>query len=345
MISAIIKELNNRKKEVNEPIQTIYFGGGTPSTLNPWFINNILQTILTKFTISNNVEITLEANPEDLSEKNLKSFYNMGINRLSIGVQALNDEVLNWMNRNHSSYQAIASIKLANEIGFKNISADFIYGTPEKVKRKWKEELKHLITLPVQHVSAYHLTIEPKTFFGKQLKKGFLKPLTQESSNIEYTELVEALNEKNIIQYEVSNFALDGFQSNHNMSYWQQKTYLGIGPSAHSYSGTKRRWNKPNNSFYIKSINNNGVYFESEQLSSVDNFNELIMVGLRTKKGFNYQQALSFLNKNQKKTFNNQLDLLNSDLMIERTGNYICMNEDKLILAEYATRELFILNK
>tara|TARA_Y100000589_G_scaffold332183_1_gene390043 strand:- start:11305 stop:12342 length:1038 start_codon:yes stop_codon:yes gene_type:complete len=345
MISAIIKELNNRKKEVNEPIQTIYFGGGTPSTLAPLFINNILQTILTKFTISNNVEITLEANPEDLSEKNLKSFYNMGINRLSIGVQALNDEVLKWMNRNHSSYQAITSIKLANEIGFKNISADFIYGTPEKVKRKWKEELKHLIALPIQHVSAYHLTIEPKTFFGKQLKKGFLKPLTQESSNSEYTELVEALNEKNIIQYEVSNFALDGFQSNHNMSYWQQKTYLGIGPSAHSYSGTKRRWNKPNNTFYIKSINNNEVYFESEKLSSLDNFNELIMVGLRTKKGFNYQQALSFLNKKQKQTFNNQLDLLNSDLMIERTGNYICMNEDKLILAEYATRELFILNK
>jgi Coproporphyrinogen III oxidase and related Fe-S oxidoreductases len=172
MVLAIIKELKSRKKEINEDIKTIYFGGGTPSVLSVLQLNDILNTINIKYTIDSNVEITLEANPEDLNEKKVKELFAIGVNRLSIGVQALNNDILQWMNRNHDLEQAKRSIVLANKIGFKNISVDFIYGTPKNINRNWEQEIKELVSYPITHLSAYHLTIEPKTFFSKQLKKG-----------------------------------------------------------------------------------------------------------------------------------------------------------------------------
>ena len=345
MVLAIIKELKSRKNEINESIKTIYFGGGTPSVLSVLQLNDILNTINIKYTIATNVEITLEANPEDLNEKKLKALFKIGVNRLSIGVQALNDDVLHWMNRNHDLKQAKRSIKLANKIGFKNISVDFIYGTPKNINRSWEKEIKELVSYPITHLSAYHLTIEPKTFFSNQLKKGVLNTITQEESLIEYLKLVDILNENNIKQYEVSNFAKEGFKSIHNTSYWQQKKYIGIGPSAHSYDGVSRRWNVSNNTAYIKKVNNKEVFHEEEQLTSLDNFNELILVGLRTKIGFNINQANSFLSINQLKEFTFQLKKLLSNSTIQQKENQICMFENKLMLAEHATRELFILKE
>ena len=345
MVLAIIKELKSRKNEINESVKTIYFGGGTPSVLSVLQLNDILNTINIKYTIDTNVEITLEANPEDLNEKKLKALFKIGVNRLSIGVQALNDDVLHWMNRNHDLKQAKRSIELANKIGFKNISVDFIYGTPKNINRSWEKEIKELVSYPITHLSAYHLTIEPKTFFSNQLKKGVLNTITQEESLIEYLKLVDILNENNIKQYEVSNFAKEGFKSIHNTSYWQQKKYIGIGPSAHSYDGVSRRWNVSNNAAYIKKVNNKEVFHEEEQLTSLDNFNELILVGLRTKIGFNINQAKSFLSINQLKEFTFQLKKLLSNSTIQQKENQICMFENKLMLAEHATRELFILKE
>ena len=345
MLLAIIKELKSRKNEIKEPIKTIYFGGGTPSILSVLQLNNILKTINIKYTIDSNVEITLEANPEDLNEKKLKALFTIGVNRLSIGVQSLNDDVLHWMNRNHDSEQAKSAVELANKIGFKNISVDFIYGTPKNINRNWEQEIKELVSYPITHLSAYHLTIEPKTFFSNQLKKGFLNTITQEESLSEYLKLVDILNDNNIIQYEVSNFAKQGFKSIHNTSYWQQKKYIGIGPSAHSYDGESRRWNISNNTGYIKKVNNKEVFYEAEQLTGLDKFNELIMVGLRTENGFNLKQANSFLNCNHLKEFTLQLKKLLSNSTIQQKEDQISMFENKLMLAEHATRELFILNE
>ena len=345
MVLAIIKELKSRKKEINEDIKTIYFGGGTPSVLSVLQLNDILNTINIKYTIDSNVEITLEANPEDLNEKKVKELFAIGVNRLSIGVQALNNDILQWMNRNHDLEQAKRSIVLANKIGFKNISVDFIYGTPKNINRNWEQEIKELVSYPITHLSAYHLTIEPKTFFSKQLKKGVFNTITQEESLSEYLKLVDILNKNNLIQYEVSSFAKEGFMSIHNTSYWQQKKYLGIGPSAHSYDGVSRRWNVSNNTSYIKKLNNNEVFYEAEQLTSLDKFNELILVGLRTKNGFNIKQAKSFLSSNHMKEFSFQLKKLLSKNAIQQKDNQIRMFENKLMLAEYATRELFILKE
>jgi oxygen-independent coproporphyrinogen III oxidase len=345
MVSAIKKEISLRKNEVKEPIKTIYFGGGTPSLLSSSQIREVLNTIVSIKPVSTNVEITLEANPEDLNENKLAELLSFGVNRLSIGVQSLNDDVLHWMNRNHTSQQGKKAIYLANKLGFKNISVDFIYGTPIKINRKWDEELVELASYPITHLSAYHLTIEPKTFFDNQLRKGIFEIISQEQSHFEYTKLVDTLRENQLNQYEVSNFAKEGYNSNHNMSYWQQKEYLGIGPSAHSYDGNSRRWNKSNNANYIKSIKNNEPYHEFETLSKIDKFNELIMVGLRTKKGFNLEKAFPFLNAIQKQQFNSQLKQLLLKKTIQRTEKQISMFEDNLMLAEYATRELFILKE
>jgi oxygen-independent coproporphyrinogen III oxidase len=345
MISAIIKEFISRSKEIKEPIQTIYFGGGTPSLLSSLQIKEILNEILCNKKVSPNIEITLEANPEDLSENKLEGLLNIGVNRLSIGVQSLNDDVLNWMNRNHSSHQAKRAISLANKLGFNNISVDFIYGTPRKINRNWEEELVELVSFPIQHLSAYHLTIEPKTYFSNQLKKGQFEIITQEESSIEYTNLIEVLHKNNLEQYEVSNFSKDGFNSKHNKSYWLQKNYLGIGPSAHSFDGNSRRWNKSNNIGYIKSVNNNTCYHEFERLSKIDKFNELVMVGLRTKLGFNLEEALGLLNPIQQQECDDQLERLFSKKIIQKSNNQISMYADNLILAEHATRELFILKE
>jgi len=345
MISAIRKEFISRSKEIKEPIQTIYFGGGTPSLLSSLQIKEILNEIFSNKKVTSNVEITLEANPEDLSEKKLAGLLNIGVNRLSIGIQSLNDDVLTWMNRNHSSQQAKKAIYLANKLGFDNISVDFIYGTPRKINRNWEEELIELVSFPIQHLSAYHLTIEPKTFFNNQLKKGLFETITQEESSIEYIRLIEVLHAKNIEQYEVSNFSKEGFNSKHNKSYWQQKNYLGIGPSAHSFNGNSRRWNNSNNNGYIKNVNNNTCYHNFELLSKIDKFNELVMVGLRTKQGFNLEEALSLLNPIQLQKCDDQLERLFSKKIIQKRDNQISMYADNLILAEHATRELFILNE
>ncbi len=345
MVLAIKKEFNSRVNEIKEPVKTIYFGGGTPSLLSVSQLNEILNTILSNQAVSSNVEITLEANPEDLNEKKLKALLSIGVNRLSIGIQSLNDNVLNWMNRNHNSEQGKKAVDLAQKIGFSNISVDFIYGTPLNIDRKWENELKELVSYPITHLSAYHLTIEPKTFFGNQLKKGLFETISQDKSFSEYTRLVDILHYNEINQYEVSNFSKNGFHSNHNMSYWQQKTYIGIGPSAHSYDGNIRRWNMSNNTKYIKNINNKECYHEFELLSKLDKFNELIMVGLRTKKGFNLENALPFLNAEQQKDFNYQINRLLSNNTIQKNQNQICMFAHNFMLAEHATRELFILKQ
>jgi oxygen-independent coproporphyrinogen-3 oxidase len=291
MVQAICKEIELQQHFFEDPnliIDTIYFGGGTPSLLPTPDTGHILDTINKHFSLSPTIEITLEANPDDISKEKLSSFKSMGINRLSIGVQSFIDDDLNWMNRAHRSDAAIEAIKQAQEVGISNISIDLIYGIPTLTHNNWIQNIDTAVALEVQHLSCYALTVEPKTALSALIQKGAKEDIDTAKQAAHFDILMERTNKAGYEQYEFSNFALPGYRSKHNTSYWQQKKYLGIGPSAHSFTGNSRQWNIANNALYISSIENNTVPFESEILSVSTQYNEYMMTSLRTIEGCSY---------------------------------------------------------
>jgi oxygen-independent coproporphyrinogen-3 oxidase len=291
MVQAICKEIELQQHFFEDPtlvIDTIYFGGGTPSLLPAPDTAQILATINKHFTLSPTIEITLEANPDDISIEKLSSFKSMGINRLSMGVQSFVDEDLVWMNRAHKSETAIEAIKRAQEVGISNISIDLIYGIPTLTHENWIQNIDTAVALEVQHLSCYALTVEPKTALSALILKGEKEDVDTAKQAAHFDILMERTNKAGYEQYEFSNFALPGYRSKHNTSYWQQKKYLGIGPSAHSFTGNSRQWNIANNALYISSIENNKVPFESEILSASTQYNEYMMTSLRTIEGCSY---------------------------------------------------------
>tara|TARA_B100000900_G_scaffold203325_2_gene172402 strand:- start:27652 stop:28779 length:1128 start_codon:yes stop_codon:yes gene_type:complete len=288
MMICIKKELISRKKYVkNNVINTIYFGGGTPSVLTKKHIKTTLNTIYDNYMVSKKPEITLEANPDDLSEEKLSDFLNIGINRLSIGVQSFNDEDLIFLNRSHCREDAINSIKIAQEKGYKNISVDLMYGLPNQSLKKWEDNLNLLFSLNIQHFSAYILTLEKKTRLFEYVKKNKIKMLDDIKIISQYNSLLNIAKENNFVQYEISNFAKNNIFSKHNTSYWQNKLFLGIGPSAHSFNYSSRRWNIASNKKYIQKLNSNNIYFEEEILTINQQYNEYILTNLRTMWGIN----------------------------------------------------------
>jgi len=288
MMICIKKELVSRKKYVkNNLIKTIYFGGGTPSILTKEDIKTTLNTIYDNYIVSKKPEITLEANPDDLSEEKLTDFLNIGINRLSIGVQSFNDEDLIFLNRSHCSKDAVNSIKIAQEKGYKNISVDLMYGLPNQSLKNWEDNLNLLFSLNIQHFSAYILTLEKKTRLFEYVKKNKVKMLDDIKIISQYNSLLKIAKENNFVQYEISNFAKNNVFSKHNTSYWQNKLFLGIGPSAHSFNYISRRWNIASNKKYIEKLNSNNIYFEEELLTINQQYNEYILTNLRTMWGIN----------------------------------------------------------
>jgi len=286
MIHALAEELVQRKSELTgQKIETIYFGGGTPSVLEESELQCILDTIYTHYDVIDQPETTFEANPDDCSEDNLATWYRSGINRLSIGVQSFHQHDLTWMNRSHNSIQAFAAIEDAARIGFKDINMDLIYGVPSMPKEVWKNNVKHAFELPINHISAYSLTVEEGTALHHFVKAGKAKPLNDEKAAEEFAYFQAQINAHGWQQYEISNYCKSENYAVHNTNYWRQKPYLGIGPSAHSYDGQIRRWNVANNAIYLRKRAAGEAYFETEQLSRSDNINERIMVGLRTKWG------------------------------------------------------------
>ncbi len=291
-LNALIKELINRKKELHqENINTIYFGGGTPSLLEANEINRIINIIFENFKTNAKLEITLESNPDDLTKQYINHLKKTPINRLSIGIQSFNNHFLSLMNRRHNSQQAVDCVKMAQDAGFNNISTDLIYGLPGLTVLQWEKELIQMQKLNIQHLSAYHLTYESGTSFGTMLKKGTLTPVKEETSVKQFEQLIDWAKSADFEHYEISNFAREGFYSKHNRSYWQQKMYLGAGPAAHSYNKNTRSWNVADLNKYINGILNNQKYFESEELSVTDKYNEYLMTGLRTKWGVNLKQV------------------------------------------------------
>lgn len=282
MVLALAKELQLRKGEFEyEIIETIYFGGGTPSRLQIADIRFLIATIYEHYTIVENPEITLEANPDDLSEENLIAFAEIGINRLSIGVQSFFEEDLKLMNRAHDSAQAKKCLEIATRY-FDNISLDLIYGIPGMTNERWQQNIETALSFGIPHISSYALTVEPKTALNKLIQTGKVASPNDEVAQEHFMILVETLEANGFVHYELSNFGKENYFSRNNSAYWLGKKYIGIGPSAHSYDGDSRSWNVANNALYLKSLQNDELPNEVEKLTLEDRYNEYIMTGLRT---------------------------------------------------------------
>ncbi len=286
LVDALCKEIELQKDFLNEKkIDSVYFGGGTPSVLEKNELEKIFKTLSKHFTWDKNAEITLECNPDDLTKEKLLELKELGINRLSIGLQSFNDEELQWMNRLHTAAESEACVKLAQEIGFKNISIDLIYGSKFQTVESWKKTLEKAISLNVQHISSYNLTVEEKTELGHSVAKGKELVVDDEKSSQQFIVLMDTLHDNGFEHYEISNFAKKGFEAVHNTNYWKGAKYLGLGPSAHSFNGSSRQWNISNNAIYVNAINSGAEFFETETLTKLNRYNEYVLTRLRTKWG------------------------------------------------------------
>ncbi|MEO3405349.1 radical SAM family heme chaperone HemW [Mucilaginibacter sp. CAU 1740] len=283
MLHALLREIKLQKSYLdNETIETIYFGGGTPSVLEGDEISRIINTITELHTVSSTAEITLEANPDDLKADKLRALRNTAVNRFSIGIQSFYDEDLVWMNRVHRAQEAEAAVKRAQDAGFENITVDLIYGYPMLSDTKWKTNLDKVFELNVPHLSSYSMTVEPQTALAAFINKKKQPAMNEQQSAEQFTVLMDAMQAHGFEHYEISNFCKPGHYSRHNSNYWKGVKYLGIGPSAHSYNGDTRTWNVANNARYIQSLETNKIPAETEELTEENRLNEYIMTSLRT---------------------------------------------------------------
>ena len=281
MVQALAKEIQLRSKSITEPIETIYFGGGTPSILQIEDIRFLIDAVYQNYNVIVNPEITLEANPDDLNIETICNLANSPVNRLSIGIQSFFEEDLKLMNRAHNAEEAKKCLEIATQ-HFDNISIDLIYGIPNMSNEKWLENIQTALSFGIPHISSYALTVEPKTALHTFIQKGIFPQPDDEVAAAHFQILVDKLSENGFIHYELSNFGKEHYFSKNNSSYWLGKKYIGIGPSAHSYDGQNRCWNVSNNALYIKSIQENKLPIEMETLTKTDRYNEYIMTGLRT---------------------------------------------------------------
>jgi oxygen-independent coproporphyrinogen-3 oxidase len=342
MIEAITKELRMRKEEIKEPVESIYFGGGTPSLLETKEITFLLEVIYANFVVTSSAEITLEANPDDLTSQKIKALACTKINRLSIGVQSFFEDDLKFMNRAHTAVESEFCIREAKKY-FDNITIDLIYGVPNMSNEKWRKNLKKAFDLEVPHISSYALTVEEKTALANFIEKGKMPPLDERLAENHFRILVDETSKNGFIAYEISNFGKPNFFSKHNTSYWQGKSYLGIGPSAHSYNKTSRSWNVANNTQYIKSITAKSLPLESEQLSENDRFNEAVMTGLRTIWGVSLSKIETEFGIDKKLELleNAQKHILKKLLILE--GDTLYITEKGKFLADGIASDLFLL--
>jgi oxygen-independent coproporphyrinogen-3 oxidase len=301
-ITALLQEIDLRKSYIFEPVSTIYFGGGTPSILPSYQIAAVLTRLSQAFMIEPGTEITLEANPDDITAEKLQQWKEIGINRLSIGIQSFFEEDLAWMNRAHNSEQAINCIYLAQAAGFFNLTIDLIYGTPTLTDDRWKENVDTAIALQIPHLSCYALTVEPATALEKMIRQKRLANVDADKQARHFEQLMEWMKESGYDHYEISNFAKPGFRSKHNSSYWQGKQYIGLGPSAHSFNGHSRQWNISNNALYIQSLAQGTIPAEEEILSTEQQLNEYIMTSLRTMEGISLKKLLADFGKDKYET-------------------------------------------
>lgn len=344
MVSALKKELVLRKSEFrDEIVATIYFGGGTPSVLSSQEINDIIAEVYLHYNVVAHPEITLEANPDDLTDRKIEELSKSKINRLSIGIQSFFVEDLKLMNRAHSAIEAETSIVKAMQ-HFENISIDLIYGIPDMSNERWEQNIAKALSFGVPHISSYALTVEPKTALASFIKKGLIKPVDDQVAQDHFNILVQKMEENGFVNYEISNFGKPDYFSKNNTAYWLGKKYIGIGPSAHSYDGSNRSWNINNNTTYVKSIEKNELPLEKELLSQTDKYNEYVMTGLRTIWGVSLTRiedefGTSYLNY----LLQNAQKYLKEELLIIQKNTLFTSKKGKF-LADGIASNLFMIN-
>ena len=344
MVLALAKEMELRKDEFqNEVVETIYFGGGTPSVLSIDNIRFLIHSVYQNYDVIENPEITLEANPDDLDGETILQFANSPINRLSIGIQSFFEDDLQLMNRAHNSEEAKKCLAFATQY-FDNISIDLIYGMPNMSNEKWLQNIETAISYNIPHISSYALTVEPKTALHKMIKTGTISSLDDDLVQQHFHILIDKLQENGFIHYELSNFGKLNYFSKNNTAYWLGKKYIGIGPSAHSFDGESRSWNVANNSLYLKTIAENKLPSESEILSKTDLYNEYIMTGLRTIWGVSLEKIETEFGSNYLDYLNQQAEKYISDNLLKVENNILKTTKKGKFLCDGIASDLFLLN-
>lgn len=343
MVNALIHEIELRSSYLEDrKVESIYFGGGTPSLLDADEIARIIDAIAQRFEISNNAEITLEANPDDLNASKVNALRSTPVNRFSIGIQSFFEDDLKWMNRAHTRQEASAAIMRVQDAGFENITCDLIYGYPLLTDEKWRYNMQQLIEFAIPHISSYSMTVETKTALDHFIKKGLSPAIDSDQAADQMNLLIETLNNAGYEQYEISNFAKNGLYARHNTNYWKGKHYLGIGPSAHSFNGNSRSWNIANNAKYIGNILTNQLPLEIEHLTVLDQINECIMTSLRTMWGLD----LELLEKNFGYSVRNKIvedaKLFLEQRQISLADNKLRLTDAGKLMADHIMSELFI---
>lgn len=325
----------------NQSVETIYFGGGTPSLLSADEISLILESLRTNFLVAPDAEITIEANPDDISPEKLNAWSGMSINRLSIGIQSFFEADLKWMNRAHNASQAEQCVQWAKEAGFDNLTIDLIFGTPTLTDANWLFNVQKAISLEIPHLSCYALTIEPRTPLEKMIRKKTAEGVNADDQARQFLLLMDWLNNAGYEQYEISNYSLPGKHSKHNSSYWQGKQYLGLGPSAHSFNGDARQWNVSNNALYIQSLQKNIIPFEIELLTPVQRLNEWVMTSLRTKEGLQLNQLPSGFGKEIISGLRKKCIIYQKQNLVQETEHAFILTREGKLFADGIAAGLF----
>jgi len=341
-VDALVAEIELRKSVFDQQtINSIYFGGGTPSLLSEEDLNRIFETLFTSFRVSPLAEITLEANPDDLSPEKIQVLKKTPINRLSIGIQSFRDEDLRFMKRAHNAKEALSSIKSCKQAGFTNLSVDLIYGTPGMDTSAWLENLNIAFDLDIPHISSYALTVEPNTELHHQILHQKVSNVDENQSAAQFELLTSQMKRNGYEQYEISNFCKPGAYSKHNSSYWKKDMYLGLGPSAHSFYDNKRLWNVSNNTKYVKSLAQNLLPLQEEVLSLEDRYNEYVMTSLRTKWGCNIAEIETNFSSELAAYFRNEIELYVSteNVLVKKEVYYL--SEKGKLLADKIASDLF----
>ena len=342
LLQALLKELKLQKDYLeSEKLETIYLGGGTPSLLSKKELLQIFETIYQHYSVANHAEITLEANPDDLSKQKLKALKQSPINRLSIGIQSFFEEDLLFMNRAHNAQEAKDCIQNAQEMGFENLTIDLIYGAPTTSDTNWKINIQTAIEYQIPHISCYCLTVEPRTALAHFVKKGKVQALDEVQAARQFKMLMHQMKKADYEHYEISNFAKPNWHSKHNSSYWLGAKYLGIGPAAHSFNGTSRQWNIAHNIKYIKALQNKKLPFDKEILSKEQQYNEYVLIALRTKWGCHLSKIKSF-GKNIETHFKKEIAAHQKAGLVKAEKDIFFLTEKGKLFADRITMALFV---
>jgi oxygen-independent coproporphyrinogen-3 oxidase len=342
-IRALVKEMSLQGDYLeNRKVNTIYLGGGTPSVLSASQVREILEKLGAAFDIAGDAEITMEVNPDDISRVYARDLKQAGINRISLGIQSWNDDILNFLNRRHTAAEADRALKDIQASGIDNISVDLIYGIPGLQSGQWKEDLQKTVNLDIKHISAYHLTIEEDTHFGKMKKEGKLEEISEEESERQFNMLSDICRKNSFVQYEISNFCKDEWYSIHNTNYWKQEAYLGLGPSAHSYDGESRQWNVADLQTYLRSLEKDSVPSTVEVLTLKDKYNEYIMTSLRTMWGINIDMVEEKINKESRDYLSNLATRFVKYGMMTQKGNHLMLTDQGRMISDNIITELMM---